>query len=521
MEFCSPERFYGQPDLNWYGWADINVEFTGFGGVAQSTDTQRTLFINYINTTIQVYMELPPYAAESVAYSEDTTEHDMLNHAVVPVVPRGNIPIEMNVRFENLAVGRHEHAIDYQVQAIHSANGTVICQLPNATLHYILNVLKPDENHLGGLLSMGWIALALIWTSCMVCAVWMHRKRRVRSVQVMQPVFLAIILAGVFVLGTAIASVSLTDENVQWRMANAACVATPWFIVTGFTLIFSALFSKLWRINQVFQGAQHCRRVSVQERHVLWPLLVWLGLNWVILVLRTVLDPPEFSRVAIDNDPADTIATCQSDSWTQRLLYLANIGVTLSAFGAAAYQAYRARNIGDEYAESKSLLMAIFIWTEILIIGVPVVLLVGLDSSTTSYFVVVSMVFGLCISMLGAIFVPLYMQVQRTSHNGSTGVTVRVTGIQDGNTISTPNQSENHNAHETVAPPPSHDEDKIILDKTSDRSSDCVALLQQQVSCLEGQVAQLRRRNEELEGLISRKKEGVDSGGEQGDDSVA
>ena len=508
--FCSPEEFYG-PSLTTYYWIDENLTLNGYAGLDMQV-TARTLFWNFLDTNLRLSLpeDMP------LDYLVSDNDEDWMSPWYI--VPTANLPFEVEVNYVDLTPGNIEYVLALQVEAV-SPNGTVLCELPSANITCVIVAMPQEYNHLGSLLVVGWTMLAIIWTLCATCLLWMYAHRSMRAVKVLQPLFLNVITVGVAVIGASIIPLSLTDENVSLKVAEQSCQATPWLLVLGFTLVFSAFFSKLWRINKIFQGAHHMRKLKVTERDVMWPFLFWFILNCIILTLRTWLAPAKFERVAVDGFPADTVATCKYDGALSVSLYLANLAVTLSSFFAAAYQAYRARNISDEYSEGKSLWMAMFIWIEIMAIGVPVIILVGFDSPTTSYFVMVAMIFGLCLSMLGAIYVPLYRQVRKhhveSSEDGVTSVgggearsvksygagRTYVSGIRQ----EASSQNSGGDPHHLSESPRM----SIALGAKPEHilKNDESATLLQKVADLEAQIARLQQRNQELESLVSHKVE--------------
>ena len=427
------------PPEDGYGWIDDRITFWGYAGISSArvidNSVQRTLFINGLpNHDLQFHWNNDS-APEFFWNSTVQLLHGERNTIVIRKAG-GAYPLELAVQFdsENSLVetpGWVNGSIKFFIallvpssknntMTLDAANSTppdILCHAAPSLLPFSIDVRKPERNDLGGILAVGWISLGIIWLTCTVALVWIwyqHRYKESRAVQVMQPLFLYVLTIGVALLGATLIGTSITDENASLQGADAACASIPWFLIIGFTVIFSALFSKLWRINQIFHGAQAYRKLRVTETSVLGPFMLWFSLNSILLAFRTAFFPYEFTRVEVDGNPADTVGTCQDDEDVgDTLLFMGNFLVTLSAFVAAAWQAWKARDISDEFSESKTLGMAMLIWGQILVIGVPVQFLVGIDSPMTSYFVSVSMIFGLCISMLGAIYLPLYYQVQR------------------------------------------------------------------------------------------------------------
>jgi 7 transmembrane sweet-taste receptor of 3 GCPR len=98
-----------------------------------------------------------------------------------------------------------------------------------------------------------------------------------------------------------------------------------------------------------------------------------------------------------------TYGACRSDHALAYLLPLAIINV--SAVAIAAWQAYRARDIEDEFSESKYIGLAIYSMLQAFLTGVPVIAVVK-DSPQSYYVLLTVIIFFLSSSWLLLIFLP-------------------------------------------------------------------------------------------------------------------
>ena len=164
-------------------------------------------------------------------------------------------------------------------------------------------------------------------------------------------------------------------------------MATPWLLSIGFTVAMSALFSKLWRINRLFNSGNNMRRTRVRAQDVGLPLVVLFLLNFVLMLTWTLVDPLLWERVEIDGASWNTYGTCASESKTLGNVFLA-LSVTLNAgaMGIAMYQAWKARNISDDYSEAKHVGIALYSWMQLFVVGVPVLFLMHEDNPRAMYF---------------------------------------------------------------------------------------------------------------------------------------
>ena len=152
-----------------------------------------------------------------------------------------------------------------------------------------------------------------------------------------------------------------------------------WLVSLGFSLVFSALFSKLWRINRVFAAAASLKRVVVTEKDVLKPFAILMTLNFVILLSWTLVDPMVFERVYTDELTSYGRCMPQGSAWKGFIATLAILNFI--ALIIVNVQAYHARSINDELSESKYIGLVTLSMFQIFIVGVPLLVIVYNDPS--------------------------------------------------------------------------------------------------------------------------------------------
>ena len=127
----------------------------------------------------------------------------------------------------------------------------------------------------------------------------------------------------------------------------------PWLLFLGFTTTFAALFSKTWRIHQIFTNAKDFKRVQVLPRDVLLPYIILMSINIIILICWTAIAPMKYVREPLPgtddwNRAISTYGHCTSygsskyGGWPYIIVLLC-VGVIL-LFIANVY-AYRSRHI--------------------------------------------------------------------------------------------------------------------------------------------------------------------------------
>jgi len=278
-----------------------------------------------------------------------------------------------------------------------------------------VTVLPADNlNHLGtGIRAAGYSLMSIVIGASIGFAIFTAVKRRHKVIRASQPFFLITCCLGCFIFISTIGPLSVDDSIASQRGCDIACAATPWLASVGFTTIFSALFAKIWRINKIWKNSDQFRRVKISEQDVLRPFLVLLFLNCLFLSLWTGLDPLRWVRLPVEQgNPFETIGSCTSNGTASKVFGSLTICVDAAALIFAVVQAWQARNISTEYSESKFIGIAIFGWLQITVVGLPLMFLLQSDP-TARFFLISALLFSICISVLGLLFVPKVMHMRK------------------------------------------------------------------------------------------------------------
>lgn len=217
---------------------------------------------------------------------------------------------------------------------------------------------------------------------------------------------------GVLLFAATIVPLSLDDNGdataISEERSTWICQSAPWLCCCGLAVTFSALFSKTIRINKIVEETRHCHRVKVTACDVLAPFSALMSLNVLVLIVWSALDPLVYVR---SNDSGldgwsrviSTYGGCQCENaWP----YVAPLGaVNLGVLILANWQAYRARKIRCEFAESKYIAICMLLLLQALLIGVPILLVVR-NSPQAFYLTICFMIFVICMGVVLLIFVP-------------------------------------------------------------------------------------------------------------------
>jgi gamma-aminobutyric acid type B receptor len=235
-----------------------------------------------------------------------------------------------------------------------------------------------------------------------------------------------LICFGTFILSLSIIPIGFDPGMASLAACDAACMAWPWLLSLGISIVFGALFTKTDRILRVLKAASSFSRVQVTPKDVIKPLLGMMFLNVVILSIWTAVAPMKWQTSVIEEDffgrPTETVGYCSSSetaggsfsSYTD-VIFVVLLGVVnLGAIGLALWSASRAQKISVEFAETKYIFRALGLMSVIAFTGLPSLIIARDKNYAAFVFLYASVVISMVLSVQLFIFVP---KIQRARHN--------------------------------------------------------------------------------------------------------
>lgn len=269
-----------------------------------------------------------------------------------------------------------------------------------------------DQNLIGNFKYVGFVCYGVVAVCALACVFWTSYQRKDIVVQAAQPFFLTMVAGGVLVMATSLIPLSFDDNGDPDSMTNTRgvgiCMSIPWLLFCGFTITFSALLSKTWRVNRLFRAEIRHARIQVTVKDVLLPFIVLVTCNIVVLICLTVLDSLIYLRVddiGTDawNREISSYGACRCNTAVAYLVPLAVIN--LIAVGIACWQAYEARGIKSEFSEAKYIGLTVFALCQAFLMGIPVVAVVR-NMPEAFYLVLTILIFLFCMFVLVLIYLP-------------------------------------------------------------------------------------------------------------------
>ena len=175
------------------------------------------------------------------------------------------------------------------------------------------------------------------------------------------------------------------------------------------------------------KSANRFQKVKVTERDVLLPFSIIFTLNVALLLAWTFVNPLLWVRLPVDEGDSsghwNTYGTCQSQEGSSTTFLVLIVLINAVALILACVQAYRARNISDEYSESKYVAMAVGGMLQILLVGFPIII-ISMNNPIAKYFTLTLIIFVTCMAILLFMFLPKLIYL-RDENKGLRGGAVR------------------------------------------------------------------------------------------------
>jgi len=196
------------------------------------------------------------------------------------------------------------------------------------------------------------------------CLFWYRSHKVVRFAQIE---FLCMIIVGAILITFSLVPLSYDDFGINYYslddvlnlgieipMLNSACALVPWLYVTGFSLEFSALFAKVWRLKKICISRQ-IKRIRITFKDTVPILLASILCGWLLCALWTGIAPLHWERFAVTFDSSgymtDSYAHCSSEKFAW--FYGAVAIFQFVCLGCGMVLCYQTRNVKEDFVENK------------------------------------------------------------------------------------------------------------------------------------------------------------------------
>jgi gamma-aminobutyric acid type B receptor len=281
------------------------------------------------------------------------------------------------------------------------------------------DVLRPvhNENHADASIkavSVAFASISIAFSFGILCWLLTHWSEKI--VKMSQGEFLIMIIVGCVISSSTIFTILVDDEGVDTSdplvqaQLDMSCMSSVWLYSLGFVFSFAALFSKTYRTHKLFNTKKKLKAIKIMWYDMLIPIIALLVIDGALLAIWTTQNPLVWVRIVTQTDKFGAIvssygkcapANPDGDLWFLYLMIAVHIAVLI----AANVLAFKTRTVPGAFQESKYIFMSLVSNLEIMIIGVPVIVLVY-QNPTARLFMTTCIVFFNDIGVLCFIFLP-------------------------------------------------------------------------------------------------------------------
>jgi len=323
--------------------------------------------------------------------------------------------------------------------------------------------IKENKNLISpALKSLGILMFAFNAICCVGLFIWVGVKKHTPQVRGAQPFFLYLVLLGCIISSSTI--LALSQENT-----SAGCSVFPALYSIGFCITFGSLFSKILRVHLIFKSAKKLQKTTVTVGQTASVIISLVVVDIAILAIWMAQDPLKWVRETKSTDVFGYVLSsagyCHSSTAGTYIGLIAALHFTVLTY--ASFLCYKTRHLPSRFAEGKYLSLAMASNLEVMLLGVPVLIIVG-NQPSTGFFVRSAIIFLNDFAVLGFIFGNLVYSVYwgedmswgndgGSKLTGSTGKTARTLQSKPAKSKQDVNPSlQSHSSLSSVMPEPSH-----------------------------------------------------------------
>ncbi|CAB9514823.1 Gamma-aminobutyric acid (GABA) B receptor [Seminavis robusta] len=293
-----------------------------------------------------------------------------------------------------------------QIQPFHYADGTT--DPPN-----LLRAI-PNQNYItAGARAYGLTLFVIAIVTVIVSAAWVFIHQDESAVIASQPIFLYTIC---FASGLSGLTILIAAFDESWGMDQAAlthmCFAWTWLDAMATTVIYSALFTKLWRTNRCLREKTN----NIALWRVMWPFALFLLAAVAIMTAMTIHSDYGWVRFVVDEESGESVGYCSGET----LYFLVPLHtVHMIPICLSAFMALKTKEFGDTHTESKWVLTLLAVQCQFMFASVPTIFLLGAHSPTANYIGLASFWFTIPISAMGLLVLPKAITFHRMKRMAS------------------------------------------------------------------------------------------------------
>eukprot|EP00026_Physarum_polycephalum_P010194 Phypoly_transcript_10347.p1 GENE.Phypoly_transcript_10347~~Phypoly_transcript_10347.p1 ORF type:complete len:388 (+),score=30.88 Phypoly_transcript_10347:1-1164(+) len=228
-------------------------------------------------------------------------------------------------------------------------------------------------------------------------------------------VYCALILLGVLCTFAAALTTLPTPTN-------HLCMAFPWLLGLGFTLVFGCLFIKTWVLLLIFRSAeklQKMKSLTLTVAYIARLIISAVLIEVIFLIIWTTVDPPKAElRLTLEHNLQLMCTRTNPAFWA---VFIGYKGLWLVA---GVVVSFMTRNIREDYNESKNIVLAIYNCFVIMVVAVILAFILPNVPAAIVLIQVVAILVAFTFSLVVLFSTPF------TSFVKGTDIELRASGVQ-------------------------------------------------------------------------------------------
>mmetsp|Transcript_11610 Transcript_11610/g.32144 ORF Transcript_11610/g.32144 Transcript_11610/m.32144 type:complete len:812 (+) Transcript_11610:243-2678(+) len=265
----------------------------------------------------------------------------------------------------------------------------------------------------------GYVLVATNYGISALCLFLMYVYRRQEIIRVAQPFFLALVVVGTIVDTTSIIFMSRDNRDYSVQALDRACLTWPILLSVGHMMTTATLAAKIYRVKRLVDAGLNFRRVQVSVAQVSLFILLFVALDVIVLLVWFTTDPFRWTLKESSTDLTgyvnEAFGQCASEGDNYWVYPMAIAVLHVSVLLYANYLAYKTARY-HAISDAKSVAICLFNSIQLLLIGAPILALVG-DNIATSYLIRIGFVFLNNFGVLVIIVCPKVLQCLRGNGN--------------------------------------------------------------------------------------------------------
>lgn len=246
----------------------------------------------------------------------------------------------------------------------------------------------------------------------LVCAAGVIYYRNTKTMIASSPVFLLLICGGALLLAiTPFFTLSYGDGP----RGNNICMTWIWFLGLGYTLFFTPIVIKTWRVHRIFNNRVLSRVITIKDRELILYVAVPVVGELAILIAWTIYSPAKLITATVPGTVDQVLQLCTTEGGIDQPLVIAQaVFFAIQALIGCIF-AFLTRNIKyGAFKESMEILFAVYNLTFLSVILVPLHSALSYNAIPSTIIRSIGVLFLVFVSMAALFGMKFYRIITKT-----------------------------------------------------------------------------------------------------------